>query len=356
MSLTLAVQHRYHDFELDVELQLAVAGITALFGPSGCGKSTLLRLLAGLETARQGHVHFHGECWQDSQTETFLPTNRRDIGLVFQDARLFPHLSVQDNLSFSAPYLRGGEQLDERELIERLQLAPLLQQKPDTLSGGQKQRVALARALLSRPRLLLLDEPLSALDRESRQLIMDLIAQLQQRHALPIIYVTHAVDEVLRLADHLVCLQQGRVVAEGDPLQLFGQQGILPQLSDRALLRGRVTRVDPEDRMSAVSCSPEQPPIWIAGTAHALDTNLTLSLQAEDIALSLQPLSGTSLQNQLPVEVVSVEQTDSDRPRVQVRFGTSRLPVSISHRALTELKLRPGLQLWALIKSVAVEH
>ncbi len=356
MSLTLAVQHRYHGFALDVELQLEAAGITALFGPSGCGKSTLLRLLAGLEPAQQGRIHFHNECWQDSQTGAFIPSNRRDIGLVFQDARLFPHLSVRDNLSFAAPYRRGGEALDAAQLIEQLQLTPLLQQKPDTLSGGQKQRVALARALLSRPRLLLLDEPLSALDRESRQLIMDLIEQLQQRHALPIIHVTHAVDEVLRLADHLVCLQQGRVVAEGEPARLFGQPGIMPSLGERALLRGQVTHVDRRDRMSAVCCAPELPPIWIAGTGHAQGTSLTLSLQAEDIALSLQPLSGTSLQNQLPVEVVSIEHTDSDRPRVQVRFGSSHLPVSISHRALTELKLHPGQQLWALIKSVAVEY
>ncbi|GAA0702603.1 molybdenum ABC transporter ATP-binding protein [Marinobacterium maritimum] len=356
MSLTFAVQHHYNGFDLDIELQLETEGITALFGPSGCGKSTLLRLLAGLEPAQQGRIHFHGECWQDSQTGTVLPANRRDIGLVFQDARLFPHLSVQDNLSFSAPYRRGGMPLDASLLIDQLQLAPLLLQKPDTLSGGQKQRVALARALLSRPRLLLLDEPLSALDRESRRLIMDLIEQLQQRHALPIIYVTHAVDEVLRLADHLVCLQQGKVIAEGDPLQLFGQQGTLPQLGNRALLRGRVAQLDIQDRMSAISCGRDLPPIWIAGTDHAQDTTVTLSLQAEDIALSLQPLSGTSLQNQLPVELVSIDQTNSDRPWVQVRFGDHLLPVSISHRALTQLELRPGQQLWALIKSIAVEH
>jgi molybdate transport system ATP-binding protein len=355
MSLSLSLHHRYADFELDVQLQLATEGITALFGPSGCGKSTLLRLLSGLEQAQQGQIHFCDECWQDSQHDLFTPANRRDIGLVFQDARLFPHLSVRDNLSFAAPYRRGGVQLDERELVERLRLAPLLTQKPDTLSGGQKQRVALARALLSRPRLLLLDEPLSALDGESRRLIMDLLEQLQRQHRLPILYVTHSVDEVLRLANHLVCLQEGKVVAEGDPVQLFGRQGIMPQLGNRALLRGRVIQLDPDDRMTAIACADGLPPIWIAGTAHTPGTRVTLSLQAEDIALSLQPLRGTSLQNQLPVEVVAIEQADSDRPCVQVRFGTHLLPVSISHRALKELELHSGQRLWALIKSVAVE-
>lgn len=356
MNLELSLQHRYPNFELSVELQLADKGITALFGPSGCGKSTLLRLLAGLEPAQQGWIRFQDEYWQHSDNKIFVPTCRRDIGLVFQDTRLFPHLSVQDNLRFATPYQRGGLRLDEGWLIDRLQLAPLLAQKPVTLSGGQKQRVALARALLSRPRLLLLDEPLSALEQESRQLIMALIEQLQRSHNLPVLYVTHAVDEVMRLADHLICLQQGRVTAEGPPSRLFGQRGGMPQLDSRALLSGRVSCVDTRGRMSAVSCAPELPPVWITGTDHALNSPLTLSLRAEDIALALQPLKGTSLQNQLPVQVIGIDQGDSDRPRVHIRFGPNDLPVSISHRALAELELQPGQQLWALIKSVAVEH
>ncbi|GAA0790723.1 molybdenum ABC transporter ATP-binding protein [Marinobacterium sediminicola] len=356
MSLSLSLQHRYSTFELEVELQLACQGITALFGPSGCGKSTLMRLLSGLEPAQQGVIRFGNDCWQDCDRGTFIPPEQRNIGMVFQDARLFPHLNVQDNLNFATPYRRLGVQLDKALLIEQLQLGPLLRQKPATLSGGQKQRVALARALLSRPRLLLLDEPLSALDQESRLLIMALIEQLQQSHSLPVLYVTHAVDEVLRLANHMVCLQQGRVIAEGDPATLFGQQGCIPQLSNRALLRGRVCNLDVRSRMTAILIEEDLPPIWIAGATHTPGTPLTLSLQAEDIALSLQPLSGTSLQNQLPVTITNIEHPDPDRPCIQVRFGRHALPVSISHRALEELDLRPGLQLWALVKSVAVEY
>ncbi|PSL15467.1 molybdate transport system ATP-binding protein [Marinobacterium halophilum] len=356
MSLEISVRHRYRDFELDLQLSLAGNGITALFGPSGCGKSTLLRALAGTEPAQHGTIHFADQCWQDSQTRFLLPPQQRDIGMVFQDARLFPHLNVGENLRFAAPYTRGGVQLDADRLLHQLQLEPLLQQMPATLSGGQQQRVALARALLSRPRLLLMDEPLSALDQASRNLILSLIEQLQRNHSLPIIYVTHAVDEVLRLAEHMVRLQDGRVIAEGDPAILFGRSDSDPLLSDRALLRGQVSHHDMEYRMSAVACAPGQPPVWISGTEHAPGTAITLSIQARDIALSLHPLTGTSLQNQLPMEVVEINGHDSDRPRLILRFGQHRLPVSITRRALVQLELRSGMHVWALIKSVAVEH
>lgn len=356
MTLELSLDHAYPGFSLQLELTLAAPGITALFGPSGCGKSTLLRLLAGIEPARQGRILCDGRCWQDSARGLFLPAHAREIGMVFQDARLFPHLDVRANLAFAARYPRHGLRLQADWLIEQLQLTPLLTQRPATLSGGQRQRVALARALLSRPRLLLLDEPLSALDRHSRQIIMQLLEQLQRRRRLPMLYVTHAVDEVLRLAEQLVCLQQGRVVAQGDPTQIFGQQGHLPALGERALLRGEVVEQDARDRMSAVRCDPALPPIWIAGSEHPLGSRVTLSLHADDIALSLQPLTGTSLQNQLPVELSEILADDGDQVLLRVRFGRCLLPVRISHRALHRLQLQPGQPLWALIKSVAVEH
>ncbi|MBV0933447.1 molybdenum ABC transporter ATP-binding protein [Marinobacterium weihaiense] len=356
MSLELALYHDYRRFELDVSLTLPGSGVTALFGPSGCGKSTLLRLLAGIEPARRGRVFFEGECWQDSEAALWVAPRQRDIGMVFQDARLFPHLSVQDNLRFAGRYARRGVALDEQHLIERLQLEPLLSQLPATLSGGQQQRVALARALLSRPRLLLMDEPLSALDQASRQLLLALIVDLQQHHRLPILYVTHAVDEVLRLANHMVQLEAGRVVAEGAPTELFGRPDTAPALEDCALLKGEVIEQDLTDTMSAVRCAPDLPPIWIAGTAHPVGSTVMLSLQARDVALSLHPLAGTSLQNQLPVQVEAITMDHHGGPRIALRFGEHRLPAMISHRALAQLQLHTGMPLWALIKSVAVEH
>lgn len=355
MSLELKLNHHYHGFTLDVALQLADDGVTALFGPSGCGKSTLLRLLAGVELARSGTIRFANECWQDSDAGHFIPARQRNIGMVFQDARLFPHLSVLDNLRFASRYLRTGVNLSETELIDRLQLAPLLSQKPGTLSGGQQQRVALARALLSRPRLLLLDEPLSALDQVSRQLLLELIEELQYHYHLPMIYVTHSADEVLRLANHMVQLEAGSVIAQGDPAHLFGRPESDPLLGERALLRGRVVQKDSTDEMSAIQCIPEWPPIWIAGTDYPLGTRVTLSIQARDIALSLQPISGTSVQNQLPVTIDMINPDHSGSPMISLRYGNCRLPARVSRRALTQLKLHTDMTLWALIKSVAVE-
>jgi len=355
LSLELELHHHYPGFTLDLSLNWHAEGICALFGPSGCGKSTLLRLIAGIEQPGRGYVRFQDQLWQDSDRGIWTPPQQRDIGVVFQDGRLFPNMTVADNLAFADAYPRRGPELERDWVIETLQLPPLLQRSPETLSGGQRQRAALARALFSRPRLLLMDEPLSALDLRSRQLILELIRQLHDRHRLPMLYVTHSADEVLRLADQLICLQQGRISAQGLPAELLGRpESGLPD--DQALLPGQVTAIDTEYGLAAVSCSANAAPVWIPARGLTIGSHLNLCLQARDIALSRHPVTGTSLQNQLPVVIDSLQPLDSASMRVDVCFGTCRLPVILTRRACAELELTPGLEVIALIKSVAVEH
>ncbi|MDZ7595072.1 MAG: molybdenum ABC transporter ATP-binding protein [Thiobacillus sp.] len=213
------------NFTLEVDLQLPDRGITALFGPSGCGKTTLLRAIAGLERAPDGRLVVSGEPWQDA--DIFIPPHRRALGYVFQETSLFPHLSVRRNLEYGMKRVPENERtLHWDEVIDWLGLAPLIGQQPHQLSGGQRQRVAIGRALLSSPRLLLMDEPLAALDASARTEILPYLDQLHQRLAIPMLYVSHAVEEVARLADHLVCLEAGRVAWQGAAADGLARLGV----------------------------------------------------------------------------------------------------------------------------------
>ncbi len=355
MSLELTLNHTYPGFNLDICLDWQAEGICALFGPSGCGKSTLLRLIAGIEQPDQGRIRFQDQLWHDANKGIHLPPQQRDIGVVFQDGRLFPNLSVAENLSFADTYSRHGPEVDRDWVIETLQLPPLLQRSTQTLSGGQRQRVALARALFSRPQMLLLDEPLSALDLSSRRLILGLIRQLHENHRLPMLYVTHSADEVLRLADRLICLQQGKIIADGDPVQLLNQSETgLPE--DQTLLRGKVSHIDHHYGLVAIVCDQQLPPIWIPAEELQPGEQVTLAIQARDVTLALQPVDNTSVQNQLPVEVMEILPLDEVRMRVRVRFGPSTLPVTLTRRACDSLQLRPGLPATALVKSIALDY
>ena len=222
------------NFTLDVDLHLPDRGITALFGPSGCGKTTLLRAIAGLERAPGGRLVVSGEPWQDARV--FVPPHRRALGYVFQETSLFPHLSVRHNLEYGMRRVPVNERtLHWDEVIDWLGLAPLIQQQPHQLSGGQRQRVAIGRALLSSPRLLLMDEPLAALDAGARAEILPYLDQLHQRLAIPVLYVSHSAEEVARLADHLVCLEAGRVVWQGKAADGLTRLGVTAEHSARVV-------------------------------------------------------------------------------------------------------------------------
>ncbi len=211
MSFDIGIRHRAGDFALDVSLSLK-GPVSALFGPSGAGKTTLLNLLAGLARPREGRIVIDGEPWCDTAADIFVPPHRRRIGYVFQDARLFPHLSVRRNLNYGRWLARGrGKTVTLDEVTALLGLEPLLARRPGALSGGEQQRVAIGRALLTNPRLILMDEPLSALDAARRAEILPFIERLRDRFAIPIVYVSHAIDEVERIADEIVSLEGGRV-------------------------------------------------------------------------------------------------------------------------------------------------
>ena len=215
------------NFTLEVDLQLPDRGITALFGPSGCGKTTLLRAIAGLDRVPGGRLVVSGEPWQGA--DIFVPPHRRALGYVFQETSLFPHLSVRRNLEYGMKRVPASERtLHWDEVVDWLGLAPLIRQQPHQLSGGQRQRVAIGRALLSSPRLLLMDEPLAALDASARAEILPYLDQLHQRLAIPVLYVSHSVEEVARLADHLVCLEAGRTAWQGVAADGLARLGVMP--------------------------------------------------------------------------------------------------------------------------------
>jgi molybdate transport system ATP-binding protein len=228
-GLDLATRISFRDFELDVSHRFALDGITALFGPSGCGKSTLLRIIAGLEEKAGGRIAFGGEVWLDTASRIFVPPHLRGVGYVFQDARLFPHLSVEGNLRYAA---RRSAGIDHRiafdDVVAALDLGPLLSRRTGALSGGERQRVAMGRTLLARPRLLLMDEPLAALDIQRKAEILPYIERLPERFGVAVIYVTHAIDEVVRLARRMVVLGAGRKIADGSVAEVLERLDIQP--------------------------------------------------------------------------------------------------------------------------------
>lgn len=337
-------------FTLDVNLNLPGRGVSAIFGPSGCGKSTLLRTVAGLETRAQGQISVAGQCWQDA--ERHLPAHRRDVGMVFQHAALLPHLSVKENLRYGWKRAKAGQDVLER-WIEQLDLAPLLARKPASLSGGERQRVALARALVCAPRVLLLDEPLSALDAQRRAEILPYLEAIRAAAEMPILYVTHAVEEVARLADHLVLMDAGRVLAEGAALELLNRHDLPLVLRDDA---GVVleARAQSRDAHGLVTLHTQAGTLYAHGPEHAQGVVLRVRILARDVSLALQHHDNTSLLNVLPAAVMALE--DAPGGQMQVRLEAQGCPLlaRISHRSLERLQLQPGMQLWAQIKAVAL--
>lgn len=235
------------DFQLDVSLHIAEGEFVALYGPSGVGKTTLLRCLAGLELPEQGSIVVSGETWLDSVTRYNLPPQRRRVGYMFQDYALFPNMTVRGNLEFGLRQGADAKRVDE--LLALMALGELQHRKPDSLSGGQKQRVALARALASQPRLLLLDEPFSALDAEMRLRLHDEILRLQKHFGITTVIVSHDVSEVCKLASHVMLLEAGRVVRQGRPTEMFS----VGQTSGKFRFAGEILALEPMDVMSSLT-------------------------------------------------------------------------------------------------------
>lgn len=350
-------KHEAGSFDLRVDERLPGAGVTVVFGASGCGKTTLLRALAGLQPIESGYLRVKGETWHDEKES--LPAHRRPVGYVFQEASLFEHLTAAGNLEFARK--RAAATVNEQEVqdvIALLGLGDLLQQRPQQLSGGERQRLSIARSLLIKPELLLMDEPLAALDQTRKQEILPYLDRIRAELKIPMIYVTHALDEVTRLADHLMILSQGRVRACGQIREVLARIDVPGILGEEAgaIVEGRVTERDSEWHLIRVDFEGGQ--LWLRDSGEAMGQQLRVRTLARDISLSLEADQASSILNRLPAEVAAIaEDADPAMALVQLVVGApgeTRLVARISRRSVAQLALSPGKPVWAQIKSVAV--
>jgi molybdate transport system ATP-binding protein len=348
-------------FAFDFALSAPPRGVTALYGPSGCGKTTLLRCIAGLNRVRDGRCRVNGELWQEG-ARLFVPTHRRALGYVFQEASLFPHLSVKTNLSFGAPPPGAGSSaaIGWDEVVDLCGLAPLLARAPRDLSGGERQRVALGRALLSQPRLLLMDEPLSALDDAAKAEILPFFERLRDRLPLPALYVTHDMTEVERLADHLALINRGRVVAAG-PLGQMQSDSALPLAAARGAavtLEGTVAAFDESYGLTTVAVSGGA--FVAVGWIGSVGVRRRLRILAGDVSLALAPPGPSSILNVLPARVLSIKAVVANELVVVLGLGADgagdRILARVTRRSLERLGLSEGASVHAQIKSVALSR
>lgn len=343
-------------FELDVDLELPAHGITVLFGASGSGKTSLLRCVAGLDRPRNALVRIAGEVWQDEQTGVFLAPWRRPLGYVFQEASLLEHLDVLGNLRYGLRRIgltKQTKQLDAA--IDLLGIKELLKRRPHQLSGGERQRVAMARALAMQPKLLLLDEPLASLDHSRRQDILPWLERLRDEVRIPMLYVTHAADEVARLADTLVALKHGKVTAAGPVADVLSQIETPVVLGEDvgALLEGTVERRDARWHLGRVNFVGGS--LWLRDSGLSLGQCVRLRVLARDVSITTLEPKQTSIQNLLPCVVKSmVADAHPSQVLVQLACGQSILLARITARAVMELELQPEKLVWAQVKSVAL--
>lgn len=348
----------FSDFSLDVDLSLPGRGVTALYGHSGSGKTSCLRCIAGLENASKAFIRINDEVWQDSVRGIFLPAYKRPLGYVFQEASLFPHLTVRGNLEFGFKRIRARDRHVKLEhATALLGIDHLLARQPDKLSGGERQRVGIARALLTSPRLLLLDEPLAALDTQRRSEILPYLERLHDELDIPMLYVSHAQDEVARLADHLVLLSEGKVLASGPIGETLARLDLPLAMGDDAgvIVQGSVSAYDTAYHLVTVRLPQSELSIRVAHSPMAAGKPLRLKVQARDVSLSLQPDDQSSILNRLPVTVIDEVPADN-AAHVLVRLDAQGTPLlaRITRYSRDQLHLYPGQKLWAQIKSVAL--
>lgn len=344
-------------FAVDVDLQLPRSGITVLWGPSGSGKTSILRCVAGLERADRALVHIAGETWQDDAQGLFVPPYKRAMGYVFQEASLLAHLSVQGNLHYGQQRASDPQAAAQalKDAIALLDIAALLPRRVHELSGGERQRVAIARALATVPRVLLLDEPLASLDPARRKEVLPWLERLRDELSIPMLYVTHAADEVAKLADTVVTLSQGRVTACGPVAEVMGGQHGPAVTADEvgALLHARIGEIDA--RWSLARADFDGGGLWLRDSGLQQGRAVRLRVLARDVSVALAPPAQSSIQNVLPCVVQSIS-PDAHPSQVLVRLqcGSCQLLARITARAADALGLQAGQAAWAQVKSVAL--
>ena len=358
-QLELRIALRRSSFTLELEETISLSGVTAIFGPSGGGKSTLLRAIAGLEVPDSGRIVCGGEVWYDGAAGTHLPAHRRTTGMLFQDARLFPHLDVTGNLNYARK--RRRRELDAfsfDHIVTALDLEALLPRRIGNLSGGERQRVALARTLLTAPRLLLLDEPLAALDRERKSEILPYLDDLPKRFGIPTLYVSHDIDEVAHLADRVLVLAQGRVRAHSHTAAIFERldlEPVLGRFETGVLIEGTVRGHD--QRLHVTTVDVQGVALTLPLLEHlSTGERIRLRIRARDVAIATQAPSGLSIRNVLPGVLTEInEEPGSGSAEVSVDVNGARIRARLTLAAVEALALTPGMPVFALIKSVSFE-
>ena len=345
----------YPGFALHAEFQVFAHGVTALFGPSGSGKTTLLRCIAGLERTPNGAFQVKDEMWQSGAN--FMPVHRRPLGYVFQEASLFPHLSVRQNLEYGLKRIPPGQRKVQLEqVVEWLGLSKLIERdSPAGLSGGERQRVAIARALLTSPRLLLMDEPLSALDSASKREILPYLEVLHGELDIPVIYVSHSLDEVARLADQLVLMEQGRVIASGALNEMLGRLDLpTAHLDDAgAMIEAGVAVHDEKYHLTRLDFSGGS--LWVSGVAHAVGSRVRARVLARDVSIATAMPHGSSISNILAARIDEIRDEGAGRVNLRLSVGSGQMLLSrITRRSCDQLGLASGMEVFAQVKSVAL--
>jgi molybdate transport system ATP-binding protein len=354
LSLALDISWSRRDFQLQIACEFPGSGITALFGRSGCGKTTVLRCIAGLERAARASVRFNDDVWQDEHR--FVPPHRRPLGYVFQESSLFPHLDVRGNLQYGLRRVRDAQQrIGFDQAVEFMGLESLLSHRADQLSGGQRQRVAIARALLTSPQLLLMDEPLSNLDLASRGEILPRLERLHDELSIPIVYVSHEIGDLMRIADHIALLEAGSVRAFGSIHDLLTRPDLpLAHLEEAgSIFEGVIVEHDAQYHLSYVGIAAGR--LAISLRAAPVGQRVRVRIEARDVSLALKPPEFSSITNILPGRVIDVtDDRDAAQRLVRIDVGGRPLLARITQRSVAQLAIAPGMVLYAQVKSVAL--
>ena len=345
-------------FALAVDQTLPGSGVTGLFGASGSGKTTLLRCIAGFERAARGEVVLEDESWQNSARGVFIPPHQRSCGYVFQEANLFPHLSVRGNLEYAEKRVRpGGKRQSFGQTVELLGIASLLSRDTGKLSGGERQRVAIARALLASPRLLLMDEPLASLDAGRRGEILYYIERLRDEVGVPILYVSHEIEEVVRLASHMVLLSDGKVAASGPVHELMGRielRRLIGRYEGGAVIEARVASQDLKSGLARLAFAGGE--LIVPDVDALVGETLRIRVRARDVSIALEEPRSISVLNCFRGRIAEVGAEPG--ASVDVRIDVSGTPIlaRITRHSAERLRLAEGLEVWALVKAVSLDR
>ncbi|MCC7258489.1 MAG: molybdenum ABC transporter ATP-binding protein [Gammaproteobacteria bacterium] len=354
--LRVELRKRRGSFTIEAAFEAPLPAVVALFGPSGCGKTTLVEILAGLLAPDAGRIELDGEVLCDTARGISVPAESRRVGYVFQDARLFPHLDVRDNLTFGLKRHRHVPvRIPFDEVVDLLGLEALLTRRPGTLSGGERQRVALGRALLSQPRLLLLDEPLASLDAARREEILPYLERLRDRWQVPMVHVSHQFEEVLRLATHVVALDAGRVLTSG-PLVRAALDPALGRLVGAAavgaVLETTVAGIDATTGLCRLPLGDNELRLLANGLAPG--TRVRLQMLARDVIVATRPPEGLSVRNVLRGHIAAISAESADSDLVSIDIGGALILARITRAATQALALAAGQPVWALVKAVSL--